>query len=127
MDLESAAEPPESSVTTETVQNETPTTAVVLNHCDHNNSFSTAQPVQVMEQPVSVITKKDPPASAAIDTTGMDPTPLFMKFRIGFAATGVFVGLSILICFQADPNLTNIHIALWGLASGRWILLCLHL
>ena len=119
MDLESAAEPPELSVTTETVRDEKQAT-VVLNHSDHNNSFTTAQPVQVMEQPVSVITaKKDSSTPTAIDTTGMDPTPLFMKFRIGFAATGVFVGLSILICFQADPNLTNIHIALWGLASGR--------
>ena len=50
-----------------------------------------------------------------------EPAPCFMKLRIGFAATGVFVGLSILICFQADPTLRNLHIALWGLASGKLI------
>lgn len=46
-------------------------------------------------------------------------TPLRMRCRIAFAVTGLVVGLSIFICFIATEQFYNLHIALWGLASGK--------
>ncbi|XP_054751466.2 heme transporter hrg1-B-like [Lytechinus pictus] len=53
------------------------------------------------------------------------PSPLRMRCRIAFAVTGLIVGLAIFICFIAAEQFYNLHIALWGLASGVFAFLTL--
>ncbi|XP_071510218.1 heme transporter hrg1-A-like [Diadema antillarum] len=54
-----------------------------------------------------------------------DPGMKWMRCRIAFAATGVIVGLAVFICFIAVAEFFNLHIALWGLASGFFAFLTL--
>ncbi|XP_072029454.1 uncharacterized protein [Amphiura filiformis] len=127
MNLESSANPQASALSPKReaelheLCNEKPVMPVAVIHV--HNLYNSPE---VMEQTLQNPANDEKKYNSTVDTTTstrMEPAPLFMKLRIGFAATGVFVGLSILLFFQADPNLRNLHIALWGLASAFFALM----